>query len=656
MILYTSGSTGAPKGAMWTERMLCRLWTSGFTGDTQCAGHHRELHAAEPPRRADRACRRPSRQAAPATSSPRATCRRCSRTGAGAPHATGPRAARRGHALPALPEPRRPTGRARDRAPRPPTRPPRPNCASRCSVAGYWAGSSAPHRCPPEMRTFIESCLEAPRHRCLRPHRDRRVSPRRRHHSTSGDRLQARRRARARVLQHRPAAPPWRAAGQDATATPGYYKRPEVTAEVFDADGYYRTGDVMAEIAPDHLVYVDRRNNVIKLAQGEFVAVANLEAIYAGAALVRQIFVYGNSERSSLLAVVVPTDEAPWRATPTSTNLKAALRESLRATARSRRTAVLRAARRLPDRDRAVHRRQRAALRGGKAVAAQAQRALRRRLEQLYADLAARPLRANCAQLARDRRRATGHRHRRPGRPGAARVCPAAPDGRRPLHRPRRRLAVRADLLQPPRELFGVEVPVGVIIGPSADLSSLADYIESERAIGGIAPLPRPCTDRRRHPIDAADLTLDKFLDEDTLKAAASAAPVSHRVRTVLLTGANGYLGRFLTLEWLHRLSHTGGRLIALMRGDDAGVCTPAARAGLRQRRFPPCWPSSAHWPRCISRSFSATSPNQASVSMTRPGSGWRARSTSSCIRRHWSTTCCPTDNCSAPTSLAPPR
>src|SRR4029079_7882933 len=93
-------------------------------------------------------------------------------------------------------------------------------------------------------------------------------------------------------------------------ATPGYYKRPEVTAEVFDADGYYRTGDVMAEIAPDHLVYVDRRNNVLKLAQGEFVAVANLEAIYAGAPLVRQIFVYGNSERSSLLAVVVPTEDA----------------------------------------------------------------------------------------------------------------------------------------------------------------------------------------------------------------------------------------------------------------------------------------------------------------------------------------------------------
>ena len=38
-----------------------------------------------------------------------------------------------------------------------------------------------------------------------------------------------------------------------ATMMPGYFKRPDVTAEVFDADGYYRTGDVMAEIEPDRL-------------------------------------------------------------------------------------------------------------------------------------------------------------------------------------------------------------------------------------------------------------------------------------------------------------------------------------------------------------------------------------------------------------------
>ena len=119
------------------------------------------------------------------------------------------------------------------------------------------------------------------------------------------------------------------------TATPGYYKRVEATASAFDEDGYYRTGDVMAEIAPDQLVYVDRRNNVIKLAQGEFVAIAQLEATYGGASWVRQIFVYGNSERAHLLAVIVPTLEALDRFAGDPDGLKAALAASLQQTARA---------------------------------------------------------------------------------------------------------------------------------------------------------------------------------------------------------------------------------------------------------------------------------------------------------------------------------
>ena len=91
---------------------------------------------------------------------------------------------------------------------------------------------------------------------------------------------------------------------------PGYYKRPQVTADVFDADGYYRTGDVVAEVGPDRLVYVDRRNNVLKLAQGEFVTLSKLEAVFGNSPLVRQIYVYGNSAQPYLLAVVVPTEDA----------------------------------------------------------------------------------------------------------------------------------------------------------------------------------------------------------------------------------------------------------------------------------------------------------------------------------------------------------
>ena len=90
----------------------------------------------------------------------------------------------------------------------------------------------------------------------------------------------------------------------------GYYKRPEVTAEVYDEDGYYRTGDIFTEIAPDQFQFTDRRNNVIKLSQGEFVAVSKVEAVLGDSPLVSQVYVYGNSARPYLLAVIVPTQEA----------------------------------------------------------------------------------------------------------------------------------------------------------------------------------------------------------------------------------------------------------------------------------------------------------------------------------------------------------
>ena len=114
---------------------------------------------------------------------------------------------------------------------------------------------------------------------------------------------------------------------------PGYYKRPEVTAEVFDADGFYRTGDVMAQVDPDRLVYLDRRNNVLKLSQGEFVAVSKLEAVFGDSPLVRQIFVYGNSARAYLLAVIVPTEDALTRFD--ADELKRVMTESLQEVAKT---------------------------------------------------------------------------------------------------------------------------------------------------------------------------------------------------------------------------------------------------------------------------------------------------------------------------------
>jgi glycopeptidolipid biosynthesis protein len=67
--------------------------------------------------------------------------------------------------------------------------------------------------------------------------------------------------------------------------------------------------------------------------------------------------------------------------------------------------------------------------------------------------------------------------------------------------------------------------------------------------------------------IRAADLSLDKFLDAATLSAAAAMPGPSAQVRTVLLTGATGFLGRYLVLEWLEQLELVDGTLICLVRG-----------------------------------------------------------------------------------------
>src|SRR5262249_37950888 len=67
--------------------------------------------------------------------------------------------------------------------------------------------------------------------------------------------------------------------------------------------------------------------------------------------------------------------------------------------------------------------------------------------------------------------------------------------------------------------------------------------------------------------VHAGDLMLDKFIDITTLTAAPTLPRPSAEVRTVLLTGATGFLGRYLALEWLRRMDLVDGTLICLVRG-----------------------------------------------------------------------------------------
>jgi fatty acid CoA ligase FadD9 len=113
----------------------------------------------------------------------------------------------------------------------------------------------------------------------------------------------------------------------------GYYRRPELNADVFGSEGFYRTGDIMAELCADQLEYVDRRNFVLKLSQGEFDSTSRLEAVFETSPRVQQIYIYGNSARPYLLAVVVPSaDELAWHGVA---ELRSLLDESLHEVARA---------------------------------------------------------------------------------------------------------------------------------------------------------------------------------------------------------------------------------------------------------------------------------------------------------------------------------
>jgi long-chain acyl-CoA synthetase len=97
--------------------------------------------------------------------------------------------------------------------------------------------------------------------------------------------------------------------------TPGYFRDPEATAALVDADGWLHTGDVGELDADGYLRIVDRKKELIITSSGKNLSPANIESLLKEHPLVGQALAFGD-DRSYVVALIVLDHEvAPaWAA------------------------------------------------------------------------------------------------------------------------------------------------------------------------------------------------------------------------------------------------------------------------------------------------------------------------------------------------------
>jgi len=315
-------------------------------------------------------------------------------------------------------------------------------------------------------------------------------------------------------------------------------------------------------------VWVDRKTNVVKLSQGEFVSLWRLESLYMGGnGLMQQMFLYASSLRSYILAVVVPNPSA--HATyPSAERLKEALREEIQTIAAKAGLHAYEIPRDFIVGSEHFSKENGLLTESGKQNPGRLKQKYQQTLDELYDDLERRQL-----QTAWEDPKAWSDL---PMASQIQKALTAILGVEEPFQRSFRDFggdslsAIRLSALL--EQMTGVAVPVSQILNPSSSLQNLVTYVEHIRSsqddrrrllftsIHGIKPLA----------LRAEDLNLDNFLNPNEL-AAASRLPdfdPSAPITCVLLTGANGFLGRFLMLELLNQLPEDG-IVFSLVRADD---------------------------------------------------------------------------------------
>jgi long-subunit acyl-CoA synthetase (AMP-forming) len=110
----------------------------------------------------------------------------------------------------------------------------------------------------------------------------------------------------------------------------GYYKRPDLNAEAFTADGFFRTGD-LGERDPNGLLKLTGRlKELFKTAKGKYVAPAPIENLINEHPIVEMSLVSGVGHPAAFAMVVLSEDLRPKIGDPTvRAEVEAQLKEVL---------------------------------------------------------------------------------------------------------------------------------------------------------------------------------------------------------------------------------------------------------------------------------------------------------------------------------------
>ncbi|OCT48416.1 Long-chain-fatty-acid--CoA ligase 1 [Cladophialophora carrionii] len=90
--------------------------------------------------------------------------------------------------------------------------------------------------------------------------------------------------------------------------TEGYWDNEQETKEAFTDDHWFKTGDIGEFNANGHLRIIDRKKNLVKTLNGEYIALEKLESSYRTAPVVGNICVFAAPDKAKPIAIIVPVE------------------------------------------------------------------------------------------------------------------------------------------------------------------------------------------------------------------------------------------------------------------------------------------------------------------------------------------------------------